>query len=98
MRISDWSSDVCSSDLHRQRRDDESGPCHGAVVPRRRSAVGWIAGGRFAGSGGHAGLTKGRRARTPPPGAASPSPGDRKSVVEGKSVSVREELGGRRNI
>src|SRR3546814_20233847 len=34
----------------------------------------------------------------PLPATAQPEPGDRKSVVEGKSVSVRVDLGGRRII
>src|SRR3546814_14144396 len=40
----------------------------------------------------------GRDRRTPcgnPPGRGWPAPGDRKSVVSGKSVSVRVDLGGR---
>src|SRR3546814_14369566 len=66
MRISDWSSDVCSSDL---------GPC-----PRISSTCG-AAWPRFAAS-------------DRPPRRWS----DRKSVVEGMSVSVRVDLGGRRII
>src|SRR3546814_20310472 len=66
MRISDWSSDVCSSDL-----PFFVGPVRrvrGALPhPTCQPAVGWCA-------------------------------GDRKSVVEGKSVSVRVDLGGRRII
>src|SRR3546814_17745757 len=34
MRISDWSSDVCSSDLHRPSRPDEHDP---PLKPRRQS-------------------------------------------------------------
>src|SRR3546814_14496354 len=77
MRISDWSSDVCSSDLPRlvlgqpaggQRRHD------GALV-------GVIAIDRGA---GEAGL-----------GGDILDAADRKSVVWGKSVSVRVDLGGR---
>src|SRR3546814_21155280 len=64
MRISDWSSDVCSSDLP-TRRDQPSRPARGRA---------------------------GRPAPTPRRAA------DRKSVVEGKSVSVRVDLGGRRII
>src|SRR3546814_17866835 len=78
MRISDWSSDVCSSDLHGAARPDarwfrtayrhqSSRPvCIDRPVVRRAVR-----------------------------GAASPR-GDRKSVVWGKSVSVRLDLGGRR--
>src|SRR3546814_12462816 len=91
MRISDWSSDVCSSDLvpvgsHRpappvprdagpDRRRD---PCpHLPRRNRRRT--------RSRGSG------RGRR-------VAYRCGGDRKSVVSGKSVSVSVDLGGRRII
>src|SRR3546814_15762867 len=69
MRISDWSSDVCSSDLSMGARmvGDLT-----ETAGRGREAV-------WQGTGG------GRRA-------------DRKSVVSGKSVSVRVDLGGRRII
>src|SRR3546814_19603955 len=68
MRISDWSSDVCSSDLSRQ---DESIFRQGAdpVALCRRLAI-----------------------------SRSSYGADRKSVVAGKSVSVRVGLGGRRII
>src|SRR3546814_18986305 len=82
MLISDWSSDVCSSDLPtgkpsifqwgpRSPRSFWGGrpkPC-----PRRKRV--------------DAVLSRRR-----------PPTGDRKSVVEGKRVSVRVELGGRRTI
>src|SRR3546814_14360932 len=73
MRISDWSSDVCSSDLHGRR-------------PHRRC------------DGGQ-GRARDRRAATQAiwwRGAGQVSDLDRKSVVKGKSVSVRVDLGGRR--
>src|SRR3546814_2640760 len=38
MRISDWSSDVCSSDLHRGRRHHqplEPGECRAEALPRK---------------------------------------------------------------
>src|SRR3546814_20870788 len=81
MRISDWSSDVCSSDLVHAR------------VPRQ-----------------HAGQPFGEGAadlvRQPDTDDRQDDSGagdqliarDRKSVVEGKSVSVRVDLGGRRII
>src|SRR3546814_16070680 len=65
MRISDWSSDVCSSDL------SNCGEEHDDVL--------WAAGG----------LSPARQAD---------HASDRKSVVSGKSVSVRVDLGGRRII
>src|SRR3546814_17819994 len=87
MRISDWSSDVCSSDLvhigdgQRQKcrcLDEEGGlgaqGCqgdHGAHTWERSCGTD-----RSAGSGDR----------------------DRKSVVSGESVSVRVDLGGRRII
>src|SRR3546814_6996478 len=42
MRISDWSSDVCSSDLaHEERTDGLSGRIHlGGLAARHRSGVG----------------------------------------------------------
>src|SRR3546814_18358211 len=106
MRISDWSSDVCSSDLHRA----------GRVVPKfehRRLAV---AGKRveFRGRASSArellsrhdvlDRQSGSRPRTGSRAgsAARPKPErgsvDRRSVVWGKSVAVRGDLGGRRII
>src|SRR3546814_19023006 len=69
MRISDWSSDVCSSDLPERNRAllEEAG--FEVISPFFRSL--W-----FTGWWGR----------------------DRKSVVKGKSVSVRVDLGGRRII
>src|SRR3546814_8103628 len=85
-RISDWSSDVCSSDLSMEPRPDEirRGQSTG-VRPRlvRRREMRQLVRMRLAErrTGGHA-----------------RNVGDRKSVVEGKSVSVRVDLGGRRII
>src|SRR3546814_5306548 len=77
MRISDWSSDVCSSDLMSLTVSST-----GRARMRTRGV-----------------------ARTTTPGSASwgsdarlSSWPDRKSVVEGKSVSVRVDIGGRRII
>src|SRR3546814_16785133 len=76
MRISDWSSDVCSSDLDRGRRLGYGEPRGTAEQPAPSR-----------GSGRRSG------------GAREPArAGDRKSVVSGKSVSVRVDLGGRRFI
>src|SRR3546814_17122298 len=76
MRISDWSSDVCSSDLPRRgcRRGARRASCPGDRSAHRGS----------------------QRLRTA--GAAAYGVGDRKSVVSGKSVSVRVDLGGHRTI
>src|SRR3546814_13749559 len=109
MRISDWSSDVCSSDLlHREIRARQER--QGRTVRRRharrhdRGAVG--EGARpeiLLTDQGQAGLVRGqdggragrqRKARRVP--AGTPERIDRKSYVQGKSVSVRVNLGGRR--
>src|SRR3546814_11951967 len=107
MRISDWSSDVCSSDLgrahaappppapprHRPPRSSPAPPCR-----RRRRAVGGY-GGRRRRSGSC--WAWGIGSFPPLPcqrGKRGPGPPDRKSVVEGKSVSVRVDLVGRRII
>src|SRR3546814_14896749 len=67
MRISDWSSDVCSSDLHAEPMSlDDALRLAETRAPELQAR--------------EAGLE------------------DRKSVVEGKSVSVRVDLGGRRII
>src|SRR3546814_15027969 len=91
MRISDWSSDVCSSDL--ATRSTIAQPQQKPITPT---------------------LPLPSRMRSAPPSAtvsavSAPrsdlpiisralSSSDRKSVVQGKSVSVRVELGGRRFI
>src|SRR3546814_14010207 len=88
MRISDWSSDVCSSDLaggaapRLPGGTDDGGPhaAGGTGTPhldRRRETLSARS------------LSWGRAAER----AAGP---DRKSVVKGKSVSGRVDLGGRR--
>src|SRR3546814_11365498 len=94
MRISDWSSDVCSSDLLPGRH-------------RVRGSAGRWRAGRLSGED----RLSGARDRRPVGGAVMDHPdvpddcrvhagpyGDRKSVAEGKSVSVRVDLGGRRII
>src|SRR3546814_16358525 len=101
MRISDWSSDVCSSDLLLSRYADSGRDCH--LVLRLRS--------RNTRPTRHScTLLVWRHAV--PLRVASPHPAcschlrrcarinreDRKSVVKGKSVSVRVDIGGRRNI
>src|SRR3546814_18605767 len=89
MRISDWSSDVCSSDLtaHVGKAD---------IVEQDHHDV--RAGGLRAGR-----LLRraGRRRQYPHRqrgGGAARTGQARKSVVSGKSVSVRVDLGGRRII
>src|SRR3546814_16602041 len=91
MRISDWSSDVCSSDLRptdpgRLRESDCGSHNRGGQAPSRyRYLLGTDR------------LRRVRPARRPSGHACSGSK-DRKSVVEGKSVSVRVDIGGRRII
>src|SRR3546814_16908848 len=104
MRISDWSSDVCSSDL----------PTCGSTT--RRPA--FIAAAKQFESSGSTAITlifgfedliaAATPASSPPPPTGTntasrsahccTSSRDRKSGGSGKSVSVREELGGRRHI
>src|SRR3546814_11267537 len=84
MRISDWSADVCSSDLAgRGGRgyDGRAGRARGPA-PRRHHAP------RDGRRRQEAAVLPARRRRVQ----------DRKSVVSGKSVSVRVDLGGRRII
>src|SRR3546814_19717886 len=101
MRISDWSSDVCSSDLaagvellgRRAARHDRGayprdpvGLCR-QYLQRLGFPARQVLAGLSAGNDRPAGASAQRCGR-----------GDRKSVVSGKSVSVRVDLGGRRSI
>src|SRR3546814_15733636 len=99
MRISDWSSDVCSSDLQAEhlalgnRQADLLDGVQRAAVARQEGILQHEA---------HAQVL--RLHQRPAGGLAAiaslPQPvrADRKSVVSGKSVSVRVDLGGRRII
>src|SRR3546814_15776557 len=101
MRISDWSSDVCSSDLIAAAN---------AVQDRQRRALRHAAKRKRLRPGGDEEVAATRRGQPPAhfnsakaiavglyPGPATRSPAlDRKSVVSGKSVSVRVDLGGPR--
>src|SRR3546814_15650401 len=95
MRISDWSSDVCSSDLDigvmvyvgRGLRAQISGKIENCLIDpslpvARRNAD-------------HAGD---QMPYWPSYSEIPPTSNDRKSVVSGQSVSVRLDLGGRRII
>src|SRR3546814_11229721 len=125
MRISDWSSDVCSSDLHGRRADAKdarpdrlwqyrqhrrrtrAGPAHEGrrlrplPDPRTRDRAGRRKGRsrHFAGKGGlpHPAHPVDRPDAEHPVEANSGEDqarrADRKSVVEGTSVSVRVVLG-----
>src|SRR3546814_19721868 len=89
MRISDWSSDVCSSDL----LDDP-------VMKTDQHVASFAA--QIEGCGRAAGQHCQRSDQQSDHGVSSGFMNarnrDRKSVVEGKSVSVRVDLGGRRII
>src|SRR3546814_14538430 len=91
MRISDWSSDVCSSDLPARPSAEPAGGLRQLRSgPGRRSGA---ADPQYHGSGVVSG------GLPDPIVAAQVGRGrDRKSVVEGKRVSVRVDLGGRRII
>src|SRR3546814_11467969 len=102
MRISDWSSDVCSSDLHTPLAVPIRSAREFRTMLDRRSII----------AGGTASFlcAAGLRAQVlPPQGFATPSgtvpfapdvfrDRDRKGVVVGRSVVVRVALGGRRSI
>src|SRR3546814_20986528 len=110
MRISDWSSDVCSSDLYADtvRRDVSlsGGPLHQHPpwLPALFQGRETLSSGPCARREDHrrdgalcdVRSRRGADHRTGR-GACEP-PGDRESVGWGKSVSVRVDLGGRRII
>src|SRR3546814_15358040 len=93
MRISDWSSDVCSSDLVRQTVNptlDIQGVVLTMFDSRNNLAQQVVNDVRtYLGD---------KVYHTLIPRNVRVSEADRKSVVEGKSVSVRVGLGGRRSI
>src|SRR3546814_17107701 len=95
MRISDWSSDVCSSDLspsgHEELCPESASPLWRCVsMTDRNQSYRPVC--RPPGTGRSICPAPFRRS---PPAARSE---DRKGVVSGKSVSVRVDLGGRRII
>src|SRR3546814_14890726 len=106
MRISDWSSDVCSSDL--AQRHHVVG-CEHRVRPRRgglQLAASAVAGGlvevALQDPRPCVGQARGQLVAVAAQALGGvevvAGAGDRKSGVEGKSVSVRVDLGGRRII
>src|SRR3546814_16585521 len=97
MRISDWSSDVCSSDLVREDGPHPHLHRHQPHPHGKEAAHAAGPGGRGGGQGGQTGARIYRRRRVLGRGCGAFRQ-DRKSVVEGKSVSVRVDLGGRRII
>src|SRR3546814_8314450 len=89
MRISDWSSDVCSSDLGRHRLERVRIGDHQPLEHRVANALARL----------EAGLLPDRQIVplvVPFAHHRGAVDLDRKSVVSGKSVSVPVELGGRR--
>src|SRR3546814_19202433 len=95
MRISDWSSDVCSSDLLPWRI-----AASGAPVTTEKFQH-WLLndeGARITTSSISAISAFGTGLSTKPRIERRPTTTDRKSVVSGKSVSVRVGLGGSRII
>src|SRR3546814_11562205 len=105
MRISDWSSDVCSSDLHANIYGRGTPPTtmSRAGKTRTRQSVDARVEARDTVLSGCTGLSPALRKEDTMIRAAhyarySSDQQDRKSVVSGKSVSVRVDLGVRRNI
>src|SRR3546814_15528800 len=110
MRISDWSSDVCSSELHDRAGGDAVGDDDGAVpvdehlgdeaaavVGRgHRRAIG--AGGAEDGEVARFDPVDGAVAREGVAGLAYRADEIGRASCREKSVSVRVDLGGRRNI
>src|SRR3546814_16729551 len=96
MRIRDWSSDVCSSDLLCSASQFGAG-LRSRCVDQRAIRITMNSENRRA---VYRGLHPTTFRSTPPCSVSvtRASRGDRKSVVSGKSVSVRVDLGGRRII
>src|SRR3546814_15224623 len=109
MRISDWSSDVCSSDLVAAERARRLGLVHPRRHPSRQAAGARAAALPPALRDGAGGLEGSDDEADRPEHRALLRPGqlrprlrrprrDRQRVVEGKSVSDRVALGGSRLI
>src|SRR3546814_20288446 len=95
MRISDWSSDVCSSDLRVTMGDSFSIAAQGGLV--FKIADQWV----IAADIRWIDIDASVKVNGATGGNANVDPlvyGDRTSVVSGKSVSVRLGIGGRRII
>src|SRR3546814_13645411 len=91
MRISDWSSDVCSSDLFEAGIDLDCVFIGEARAGLLKLIADTVHEHFLADPGTATGVAPGWHHRRR-------IEGDRKSVVSGKSVSVRVDLGGRRII
>src|SRR3546814_21012874 len=95
MRISDWSSDVCSSDLERGAMLVDHDILLNEINEYNREKFETEAVELFPGKSPRDDLALPFAVRK---AAGIHHPSDRKSVVSGKSVSVRVDLGGRRII
>src|SRR3546814_17139621 len=100
MRISDWSSDVCSSDLAQLERGQSLVGDHGDPVGHVRI----VAAGVFSATGGPRRPARScahvrTRALRPPPGGGDRR-GRRRQIGRAscRERSVRVDLGGRRNL
>src|SRR3546814_16676208 len=106
MRISDWSSDVCSSDLYVEDRHEDGDSRHRIARHRRHAAA--VIDSQFARwrhFPDQRDKPVGRRddpalvlRRDPHRVAEEREHAARKSAVEGKRVAVRVDIGGGRNI
>src|SRR3546814_15045882 len=104
MRISDWSSDVCSSDLKlslsikAKEVDEEKQAMKQYGSSDSGASLGDILGAAIREKQQEIQESGGSGAEPEAAGEESGDDRDRKSVVEGKSVSGRVDLGGRRII
>src|SRR3546814_15601533 len=96
MRISDWSSDVCSSDLPRPALMSMS--WRGNLYRWDGRAGSRPVLGMFLGGAGLADYILYCRHKIYPLGLSNGLSQDRKSCVSGKKVSLRGDFGGRRSI
>src|SRR3546814_11399017 len=95
MRMSDWCSDVCSSDRIAPAPEREGGRVHAAPYQPAQALDREVTVGGAALPHRELLAFAGERPDAVVPRALIV---DRKSVVSGKSVSVRVDPGGRRNI
>src|SRR3546814_15242219 len=94
MRISDWSSDVFSSDLIECLRSGQGQYVDTSLMEASLVHTYWPA--AMALATGHSPGPMGSAHPVASPYQAFPTQDDRKSVLYGKSVSVRVDLGGSR--
>src|SRR3546814_12300747 len=100
MRISDWSSDVCSSDLIVRNPVGRREPAFENAIGEGRDAASFDGGDARIPAAVVADLESGvgEHEAGDPLGMAARKALDRKSVVWGKSVAVRVDLGGPRTL